>query len=133
MRRLVLYAAAVGVAIATALFAWGWSEVRMPIITLGIALVGGMWWATRRFPEVRRPHLLVAAPVIALAAVLAAIALPSTESGCECPARSRAATSFTCVCPAEHYVALRIAIGGAGAAAAGGLLALARRRRALRP
>jgi hypothetical protein len=70
--RLVLYAVAILIGGLAAILAWAWPEARLGFTTLGIGVVGTLWWAARRFPEAKRPHLLGAALVTLVAGLAGA-------------------------------------------------------------
>ncbi|MBI3647422.1 MAG: hypothetical protein HY240_01450 [Actinobacteria bacterium] len=127
MRRLLLYATATIVAAVTGLFAWAWADARIGFITLGAALVALLLWAARRLPEVRRPHLRVAALGALLGAVVIAVLLPSTRVVCDCPPPLHSIGHISCNCPVDRHTPLRIAIAASGLIIAGGLDVLASR------
>jgi len=131
MRRLSLYAVAVIVGGFAALLAWVVKDARFAFILLGLVLVAGLAWAARRFPEVRRVHLLGAAAATFLGALALAILLPSTRVPCDCPPPPGTIAGFACNCQMDHHVHLRFAIAVAGAFGAW-LLFVAGNRRAER-
>jgi hypothetical protein len=126
MRRLLLYAAAILIGGLVAVLAWAWPEARLAFTTLGIGVVGTLWWAARRFPGTKRPHLLGAALVTLLAGLSGAILFPSTQIGCDCPPPLQGVGG--CTCPVDHHTYLRIGIALAGALGAWVLLVLANRK-----
>lgn len=128
MRRLLLYATATIVAAVTALFAWAWADARVGFLTLGAALVAFLLWAARRLPQIRGPHLRVAALGTILGAVVIAVLLPSTRVLCDCPPPPIHSTRpIGCNCPVDRHTPVRIAIAISGLVIAAGLDVLANR------
>src|SRR5436309_2960285 len=115
MRRLLLYSAAALVAGVSGVLAWAWSDARLAIITIAVALGGGLVWAARRFPVAQRAQLIGAAIVAALAGFAMAILFPITRVACDCPpSPGTVGGSIFCNCALDHHVNLRIGIAVAG-------------------
>ncbi len=132
MRRLFLYAVAIMIGGFTAVLAWAWPEARLAFITLGVGVVGALWWGARRLPETKRVHLQGSAAVTMVVGLAMAIVFPSTRVACDCPPPSGFLGGFSCNCPVDQHIALRVAIGVAGAIGAVLLVGLANRRRSPR-
>jgi hypothetical protein len=126
---MLLYAAAILIGGLAAILAWAWPEARLAFTTLGIGVVGTLWWAARRFPEAKRPHLLGAAVATLLAGLTGAFLFPSTQVGCDCPPPLRTVGgAYVCNCPVDRHTYVRIGIALAGALGAWLLLVLANRK-----
>jgi hypothetical protein len=76
MRRLFLYAVAIMIGGFTAVLAWAWPEARLAFITLGVGVVGALWWGARRLPETKRVHPQGAAAVTMVVGLAMAIVSP---------------------------------------------------------
>jgi hypothetical protein len=130
MRRLILYATALVLAIVAAALSWGLAEARLAFIALGAGQVVGLYWIAQRFPEMRGWHLRTGAIATFVGALAIAIALPSTKTACDCPPPPRGAfAAFACNCPPDRHLAVRFGIVLIGAVGASVLMYLARRRR----
>jgi hypothetical protein len=130
MRRLLLYSSAIVIAAVTGTLAWVLSEARLAFITLGLAIAAGLVWVARRYPNVKRSHLLGAAVVTCLGSIALAILLPSTRSFCDCPRPRDAIGTYACNCAFDHHVSVRIAIALVGGVVACFLVAVAKHRAA---
>jgi hypothetical protein len=128
MRRLLLYASAIVIAAVTGTLAWVLSEARLAFIALGLAIVAGLVWLARRYPKIKRTHLIGAAVATCLASIAIAILLPSVRTACDCPHPRDAIGTYACNCAYDHLVSFRIAIGLVGGVVACLLVAVAKHR-----
>src|SRR5947209_10511275 len=98
-RRLVFLVTGLFVAI-VALFAFAWPEARPPFIVLGLGMVAGSWWLSRRLashsPSIR--ELRAAAVAALLLGIAAALLIPSTTAACDCPGPGGGIGGFACAC-----------------------------------
>jgi hypothetical protein len=129
MMRLTLQGIAIMLGAASALLAWAWPEARSAFVVLGSAMVIGLLWLARRFPQPGRAQLAVAGAAVFIGIVTLAVLLPSTRVLCDCPLP--ADTVRGCPCRVDYHWPLRAAMTGAGVAIAGLLLLRSRHQRSL--
>jgi len=129
MRRLLLYALAVPVALLTGALTWAISESWFAFASLGVGLVWGLCWAARRFPAMRRVHFRAAALLTLASAVVLAVVFPSISVCYPAPARPHTGIHAPGEgCAIDRLMTIRLAIVAVGIVWAWALTALGSRR-----
>lgn len=135
MRRMLLYALAVPVALLAGALAWAMPEAGLAFAGLGIALVWSVCWAARRFPAMQRVHFRAAALVALGSSIALGVVFPSTKLCCvgPVPGARTGIRESVCggVCAIDRHMTIRLAIFAVGVVVAWALTALASRRETL--
>lgn len=98
--------------IAVGLFAFIVPEVRLAWVALGLTIAAAGSWLSMRLPSspVSIGELRGAAVTLLVVGIAAAVLIPSTRVRCDCPPALGARGGYTCNCPADHHVILRLGI-----------------------